>query len=547
MIVDVTPLARAVRRLDVSATLGSFVPVVAFLLLVTNLTSIYLTLRDSLDFMDLPVHRDLVVIAAAIASLLALLAPFSLIWLDWLKRRPSWRYVDAFVGALVGAAGAVAAGVALAGIAFIVEEMNPQIAGLGAHRIVQLAGAVLLGLCAALLVSRAPRTRRVLGGALLALLLAGSAAILAPMLREVLAGSGDLPPAREVFAELAVFAVSVPLGVWLVVRTLRNRLVLSADRPRELLLGALPRKQFGARLAFLAGLPSSLWYRGALLTLPLWLFLAARPLVYGGVVALRDVLASDKVILVALTGVALVLCGHLVFYGAKRLAARRIWSPRRPRDARAPILFLRSFADDQLRFTRPKWDLVNRWLDLWSFRRNADETLIDEVARYGPVVALGRPGETATPFGASRYYSSDDDWQDIISDTARNAQAIVIGAGDTPGVRWEYELLARERLLDRTLLLFPSQTQDRAQAHRALANFCDATGTKNAFDIPAGAHPIALLPGAGGPTLVTADAPAATAYLVAIRAFFQSCPATVLVDPLTDYSRGPDYSRGQST
>ena len=29
-----------------------------------------------------------------------------------------------------------------------------------------------------------------------------------------------------------------------------------------------------------------------------------------------------------------------------------------------------------------------RWLDLWSFRQNLDEAMVDELAQFGPVVAL---------------------------------------------------------------------------------------------------------------------------------------------------------------
>ena len=47
------------------------------------------------------------------------------------------------------------------------------------------------------------------------------------------------------------------------------------------------------------------------------------------------------------------------------------------------------------------------------------EAMIDEIAQYGPVVALGMPGEKKIPFGAMRYYSTHEDWQKIVTETAK--------------------------------------------------------------------------------------------------------------------------------
>ena len=91
--------------------------------------------------------------------------------------------------------------------------------------------------------------------------------------------------------------------------------------------------------------------------------------------------------------------GHGLFAWGKRSAAAMPWHPlQNSDDERAPVLFLRSFEDDQFQFRRPSWQLHMRWFDLWSFRRNVNEAMIDEVALYGPVVALGRPGDREAPF-----------------------------------------------------------------------------------------------------------------------------------------------------
>ncbi len=235
-----------------------------------------------------------------------------------------------------------------------------------------------------------------------------------------------------------------------------------------------------------------------------------------------------------LVATLLVVGGHLLFRGAKRLATAYSWDPERSPDTRPPVLFLRSFEDDQLGFHRPWWNLIGRWLDLWSFRTNADEAMIDEIAQYGPVVALGMPGEKKIPFGAQRYYSTQEDWQDIVTRTAKSAQAIVIVAGDTPGVRWEYELLTRENLLDRTLLLFaPSADQESTANISALTAFQEAQNVQSPYEVQPGEKLIALLPRKGStPVLLTAEEATASAYVTAVRGFFQRCSVAELSDRL---------------
>jgi len=183
------------------------------------------------------------------------------------------------------------------------------------------------------------------------------------------------------------------------------------------------------------------------------------------------------------------------------------------------VLFLRSFEDDQFDFRIAGHNPIRHWLAFWSFRRNLDETLVDEAAAYGPVVALGRPGERERPFGAERHYSTHDDWQAVILDTARRARAIVIAAGSTPGVLWEYDMLRREGLLPRTLLVFPPhQAQSHQAALQAFAPEVHARADVIASDP---ATWIALLMNGPRPVLLTAQDRSPSAYLLALRLHLQ--------------------------
>lgn len=541
MTVDISALAWIVRRLDVSATFKTFVAVFAILLVLYNLIAIY-------QFVLIALHDDFGIvesgsagwlIAGIVTLVVAAFGPLAFIVWDWVARRP-WRYLAAFNGALLGAIAMAAIGAAIGALGNEIFENLESFAL--AERIVF---AALLGIPLAIMLVLLFAESKSIQVAMKWLLIAMAGAVLAGLVyyfgedlsSDVEDLSSDSPGglSESLLALLAlVFYVAVP--AWLIVRVIRHRIILSSDLPRELFLGALHRKGFWVRLAFLTGLPSSLWHAAAMKTPAFWAFLLARPIVYGGfLLLLRNVNQETGSAGGIAAAAALIVGGHVLFYAAKRLATRYAWIPENPSDRRAPVLFLRSFEDDQLRFSRRWWDLTGHWVDLWSFRRNADEAMIDEIAQYGPVVALGMPGEKKVPFGAQRYYSTHEDWQNIVSNTARSARAIVIAAGNTPGVLWEYELLGREKLLDRTLLLFPVvQREDTGGNAAALAAFANTVGMDKQFELTAGQQMIAMIPAANGmPALLTAGKATAAAYVVAIRGYFQKCTMAQLSDPLS--------------
>ncbi len=529
MTIDISALAAMIRRMDVSATLKSFVVVLAFLFVVKNLAVIQQFVRDILQSGLLDAESGSVLLAWSITAAAVAFTPLAFVVWDWMARK-QWGHLAAINGALIGACGyAVIAG--LLGWLGVITLLEFEPGDRRTHLVAASALAVALALLTGWMTARSPRTRLVFSWTTIAMIVLLAITLLYAAFADELDegeafAAGELPVLAGVILAIAGFA-------WLVLRAVRHRIALSGDRPRELLLGAIHRKSLWPRLAFLAGLPSSLWSAQAMLTAAFWAFLLARPLVYAGMLAVLGniAFAANRNLSIAL-GAILIVAGHLLFFFGKRLAARRIWNPDNPADTRPPVLFLRSFADDQLRFSQPWWNVFGRWIDLWSFRRNVDETMIDEIAQYGPVVALGMPGETNIPFGASRYYSSHDDWQRIVTDTAKRAHAIVIGAGDSPGVRWEYDLLARERLLDKTLMLFPATLDNDNSAIAALQAFSEATDIDVACE-PAGVErPIALLSTDAGATLLTTRVPTAAAYVAAVRGHFQHIGSADFADQL---------------
>ncbi len=534
MTVDISALAWLVRRMDVSATLKTFVAVFAVFAVLVYLREIYQFVSEVLRFESEFFDSEFVgwLIAGVAMAVISAFGPLAFIVWDWVARRP-WRYLAALNGALLGAIAMAAIG---GGIGFFADEIIGELEWFEAPEKIMLAALLggLLAIMVTWLVAESKRIRVALKW--LVWLIAG-VILIGLAISYVEDVRLDEPGTQfEDVLTLVALLIYVTVPTWLVVRAIRHRIILSGDRPRELFLGALHRKGFWVRLAFLTGLPSSLWHAAAIKTPAFWAFLLARPMVYGGLlVLLSTTYVRFGVATQIIGGITLIIGGHALFYGAKRLATNYAWVPENPGDPRAPVLFLRSFEDDQLKFKRPWWDIVGHWIDLWSFRRNADEAMIDEIAQYGPIVALGMPGEKKIPFGALRYYSTHDDWQNIVAETAKSAQAIVISAGSTPGVRWEYELLAREKLLDKTLLLFPPVPSGGSEGNdAALATFADAVKMTNRFELAEGHQMIAMIPAANGaPTLLTARKATAASYVVAVRGYFQKCTVNQLADPLS--------------
>ncbi len=121
-------------------------------------------------------------------------------------------------------------------------------------------------------------------------------------------------------------------------------------------------------------------------------------------------------------------------------------------DKRDPILFLRSFRDDQVTLPASPFNL-KYWLaepNKWRL----DHELVERFTEIAPVVAIGRPGdEDKMPFGAARLYVEDDMWKQTVYEIADRAMAIVLVADETKGVEWEIKTMLEEPYREKTLFL----------------------------------------------------------------------------------------------
>jgi hypothetical protein len=114
-------------------------------------------------------------------------------------------------------------------------------------------------------------------------------------------------------------------------------------------------------------------------------------------------------------------------------------------DFRRPVVWLRSFQIDE----RDAESIIDREVPL-----TFEEVATGALSRYGPVVAIGRPGEPLPPLGALREYVGED-WQSRVRELLCLAAIIVIVFDDTPGLLWELKTVMDAKLYERLILLMP--------------------------------------------------------------------------------------------
>jgi hypothetical protein len=159
----------------------------------------------------------------------------------------------------------------------------------------------------------------------------------------------------------------------------------------------------------------------------------------------------------ALFFVLLIVCfelGNYLFGRAKRLRQIEA-SAARKLDSRRPVLLLRSFKDDLIR--------VQRRLDVRSYRvghvadlaLTLEEVLERVLGTYGPVIAIGRPGEALPPAGAAREYVSNAEWRTRVAELVGESERVVVIVGKSEGLALEYEDLRSLQAWSKVILIFP--------------------------------------------------------------------------------------------
>lgn len=143
-------------------------------------------------------------------------------------------------------------------------------------------------------------------------------------------------------------------------------------------------------------------------------------------------------------------------------------------DERSPILFLRTFDDDQVTLPNRNW-----FVRLWyaeDRKRRLDHEIVEQFSRLGPVVAIGKP-DTDLPFGAARLYVSDSEWRDAVKEIASKSLGIVLVADDSPGIEWEVRTMLEDQFSSKTLFLANPQREEEwgLEQHSVLGSVLSET------------------------------------------------------------------------
>lgn len=170
------------------------------------------------------------------------------------------------------------------------------------------------------------------------------------------------------------------------------------------------------------------------------------------------------------TSIFLLLGGFflLLIVGARCLAHAKRFEARPASevladDTRPPVLYLRSFGDDSKAAQRA---------GIAGFSVNTEEGEIAEIVKgIGPLVAIGRPGEEISYFGAARMYVGARDWQERVRELLSQARLVILRAGETAGLSWEVEQCANVVRPEKLIILVPLTRRRYDEFRLKSANF----------------------------------------------------------------------------
>jgi TM2 domain-containing membrane protein YozV len=134
-------------------------------------------------------------------------------------------------------------------------------------------------------------------------------------------------------------------------------------------------------------------------------------------------------------------------------------------DARAPVVYLRSFRQDDDRLVPIYFRLLMFFVAI-----NFEQILAAILSPVGPFVAIGRPAEDVPELGAARMYFPDDQWREQICAFMERARLVVIRLGTTDSIWWEVEHAIRTVDPARLILVMVESRKKRENLLRRLGD-----------------------------------------------------------------------------
>lgn len=249
--------------------------------------------------------------------------------------------------------------------------------------------------------------------------------------------------------------------------------------------------------------------------------------------ALGAVMVIISMLIAFVTVYYILVLGRWATKAVRRLLSRSLEEVQ-ALDPRPPILFLRSFADDQVALTPRRFDFKQWFLDETSRSMNLDYLILQEGTEVGPTVALGKPGDPAPPYGVARGYFEHNDWKKAVSNLCQQAKGIILVLDTTEGVAWEIELLLAQSYLPKTLVLLKQEDCGTEQGQRLLRLITDKIDGKGEVagllrDRTGGKQGEVLglwMDASGKAHLLTTTRASSYAYQMALRLFLRNLAGT---------------------
>jgi len=145
---------------------------------------------------------------------------------------------------------------------------------------------------------------------------------------------------------------------------------------------------------------------------------------------IQDQFISGITMMLNVLSLPMLFVGAFLYWRSRQYADKAVAS-RVISDSKPDVLYLRSFATDPS-FSSTARGFISGWL-------TEEEQLGEVLQPFGDLVAIGKPGETLPTPGAARLYASDAEWQKDVTSQMQNARLVVIRAGTTGGLLWEFK------------------------------------------------------------------------------------------------------------
>ena len=153
--------------------------------------------------------------------------------------------------------------------------------------------------------------------------------------------------------------------------------------------------------------------------------------------------------------VVVIPCILVTLAGLRMIQRTRPWLARsaeavRAADKRAPVLYLRSFRDDDL------MQYYTNQISQDPQNRTNEQALANAFGLVGPVIGLPQPG-SAPRLGVARTQREHVQWQTDVIELMREAALVVTRIGETDGLRWELEQALKLVPPERLVFVIPAQ------------------------------------------------------------------------------------------